>query len=67
MPEHQGKGAGFLIMNSIRNYLKQNAPEQSFVGLFASRGKEEFYESFGIQRREAMTGMFGVIHQGEIV
>lgn len=66
MPEHQGKGVGGLIMEEISNFLKNNAPEKSFVGLFASQGKEQFYTQYGFQQHEGMTGMFGVVHEGKI-
>lgn len=66
VPEHQYKGIGNLIMTEISEYLKGNAPEKSFVGLFASSGKEPFYTKYGLNKHEGMTGMFGVIHEGEI-
>ena len=66
MPEHQGKGIGDLIMNAMMQYLKENAPEKSFIGLFSSSGKESFYNKYGFNKYEGMTGMFGVIHKGEI-
>ncbi|WP_138495284.1 GNAT family N-acetyltransferase [Paenibacillus pinistramenti] len=65
-PEHQNKGLGSLIMVEITEYLKENAPEKSFVGLFASEGKESFYTKYGFNKHEGMTGMFGVIHESEI-
>ncbi|MEC0373417.1 GNAT family N-acetyltransferase [Paenibacillus chibensis] len=65
-PEHQSKGIGSLIMAEITDYLMKNAPEKSFVGLFASAGKESFYTKYGFNKHEGMTGMFGVIHEREI-
>jgi ribosomal protein S18 acetylase RimI-like enzyme len=32
LPEHQNKGIGKLIIETIQEYLKENAPEKSFVG-----------------------------------
>lgn len=65
-PDHQSKGIGSLVMAEITGYLKENAPKKSFVGLFASAGKEPFYTKYGFNNHEGMTGMFGVIHEGEI-
>lgn len=66
VPEHQSKGIGSMIMGEIAEYLKGNAPEKSFVGLFASEGKEPFYTKFGFNKHEGMTGMFGVIQKREM-
>lgn len=66
LPEHQNQGIGKLIMNSITEYLKEEAPEKAFVGLFASQGKESFYHRYGLNKHNGMTGMFGVINHGEI-
>lgn len=65
-PEHQGKGIGSMVMGEIMEFLKQNAPDKAFIGLFASQGKELFYKKFGFNNHEGMTGMFGVIHEREI-
>ena len=66
LPEHQNKGIGNLIMNAITEFLKANAPEKSFVGMFASHGKESFYKKYGFNEHEGMTGIFGVVHEGNI-
>jgi ribosomal protein S18 acetylase RimI-like enzyme len=65
-PEHQSQGIGRRIMDAITAYLKEYAPEKAFVGLFAAQGKETFYNRYGLNRHDGMTGMFGVIHGGEI-
>ncbi|MCJ8010863.1 GNAT family N-acetyltransferase [Paenibacillus sp. KQZ6P-2] len=65
-PEHQNKGLGKVILESITAYLREYAPEKAFVGLFSSQGKESFYRQFGFNQHEGMTGMFGVMHDGEI-
>lgn len=65
-PEHQGKGIGSLIMGAITKYLQQHAPDKAFVGLFSAAGKEPFYNRYGFQRHDGMTGMFGVIHDGKV-
>ena len=65
-PEHQGTGVGNLIMSTITEFLKENAPEKSFIGLFSSQGKESFYNKYGFNKHEGMTGMFGVVLESEI-
>ena len=54
-------------MEAITNYTKSNAPEKAFVGLFAAQGKEAFYNRYGFHKHDGMTGMFGVVHEREIV
>lgn len=66
LPDHQNKGLGNLIMTAINEFLKVNAPDKSFIGMFASHGKESFYKKYGYNEHEAMTGIFGVIHEGNI-
>ncbi|MNE58240.1 Acetyltransferase (GNAT) family protein [compost metagenome] len=65
-PAHQNKGIGRQIMTAITEYIKENAPEQAFVGLFASQGKEPFYRKYGFNNHDAMTGMFGVVLDKDI-
>ncbi|RAP75957.1 GNAT family N-acetyltransferase [Paenibacillus montanisoli] len=65
-PEHQGKGIGSLIMDTIRAYIEDHAPDKAFIGLFASQGKEAFYNKYVFQKHDGMTGMFGVVHAGKI-
>ncbi|GIP27231.1 N-acetyltransferase [Paenibacillus sp. J23TS9] len=67
MPEHQSKGIGSMIMEAISEYLNENAPEKSFIGLFAAKGKEPFYNKYGFNKHDGMTGMFGVIHESKIM
>ncbi|GMK41300.1 N-acetyltransferase [Paenibacillus sp. CCS19] len=64
--DHQGQGIGRKIMDAITDYLKEHAPEKAFIGLFAAQGKETFYNKYGFNRHDGMTGMFGVVHEGEI-
>nr|WP_244163261.1 GNAT family N-acetyltransferase [Paenibacillus pectinilyticus] len=49
LSEHQNKGIGKLIRGTIKEYLKESAPEKSFIGLFASQGKESFYNKYGFK------------------
>lgn len=61
-PDYQKHGIGNEIMNHLVEYLKINAPDKAFVGLFASQGKETFYEKFNFKDYSPnMTGMFTVI------
>jgi ribosomal protein S18 acetylase RimI-like enzyme len=63
-PEYQGQGIGKEIMNVLIEYLKENAPDKAFVGLFASEGKGGFYEKFDFKDYSPhMTGMFNVIRK----
>lgn len=62
-PDHQGKGVDKVIMTALTNYLHENAADKSFVGLFASKGNESFYEKFNYKDYSPhMTGMFNVIN-----
>lgn len=63
-PDYQGQGLGRKILSTLVEYLEQNAPHQSFVGLFASEGNETFYERFNFKDYSPnMTGMFKVINK----
>ncbi|HIW34804.1 MAG TPA: GNAT family N-acetyltransferase [Candidatus Paenibacillus intestinavium] len=66
IPAHQNKGIGKLIMTTVTEFLKVNAPEKSFIGMFASHGKESFYKKYGFNEHEGMTGIFAVLNKGEI-
>ncbi|MEK4905927.1 GNAT family N-acetyltransferase [Niallia sp. FSL R7-0648] len=61
-PDYQKNGIGKEIMALLVEYLKSNAPDKAFVGLFASQGKETFYEKYNFKDFSPnMTGMFTVI------
>lgn len=61
-PDYQKNGIGHTIMNNLVTYLQINAPDKAFVGLFASEGKESFYERYDFKDYSPnMTGMFTVI------
>ncbi|WP_397334358.1 GNAT family N-acetyltransferase [Paenibacillus glycanilyticus] len=62
-PEHQKHGLGKLIVECLLDYIKERRHENglAFVGLFASRGNDKFYEQFGFKDHSpGMTGMFTV-------
>lgn len=61
-PDFQKSGIGKEIMALLVEYLKSNAPDKAFVGLFASQGKETFYEKYNFKDFSPnMTGMLTVI------
>ena len=55
LPEYQGNGIGKTMMTFIMNYLRESINNGSFdyilVSLVASKGKEKFYEKFGLITR----------------
>ncbi len=53
IPEYQGKGIGKLIVNN----LAQSLPGFNFI-LFASPGKEKFYEKLNFRRLKTGMGLF---------
>jgi ribosomal protein S18 acetylase RimI-like enzyme len=60
-PDYQCKGIGKEIMDELMRYIKEKAPSKAFVGLFASQGKEAFYEQYDFKDYSPnMTGMFKV-------
>ncbi|KPV60241.1 GCN5 family acetyltransferase [Paenibacillus sp. A3] len=62
LPEYQNLGIGKQIIEKLLNYINDNCSGAGFVGLFASHGKNEFYEKFGFQDHSpGMTGMFLVV------
>ncbi|MGE6753859.1 GNAT family N-acetyltransferase [Rossellomorea sp. NPDC071047] len=60
-PDYQCKGIGKEIMDDLMRYIKEHAPSKAFVGLFASEGKDSFYEKYDFKDYSPnMTGMFKV-------
>lgn len=53
LPKYQGKGIGKSIMERLIAYTKEHGiPETNLtMGLFAAKGKEEFYQKFGFAIR----------------
>ncbi len=59
LPAYQGLGLGKEILKYLLSYIKKR--NGIFVGLFASEGKDGFYEKFGFKNHYPhMTGMFSV-------
>lgn len=66
-PNYQKSGIGNEIMYHLIEYLNANAPDKAFVGLFASEGKEPFYQKFDFKDFSPnMTGMFTVISKKKL-
>jgi len=58
-PKHQKKGIGNIMLNNMFEWLNNNAPSQSFIGLFATTEAEEFYKKFTLEKRD-LIGLFTV-------
>ncbi|GED70488.1 N-acetyltransferase [Brevibacillus reuszeri] len=54
LPEFQRMGIGTMIMDKLMSYLKKNAPDQAFIGLFSSNDAKI------LKQFPALTGMFRV-------
>ncbi|PUA39451.1 GNAT family N-acetyltransferase [Paenibacillus elgii] len=62
LPEYQNMGVGKQIIEKLLNFINDHCAGSGFVGLFASHGKDEFYEKFGFKNHSpGMTGMFLVV------
>jgi len=62
LPEYQGQGIGKDIIERLLEFIRNHSSGAAFVGLFASQGKDEFYERFGFKNHSpGMTGMFMVL------
>lgn len=58
-PAFRKLGVGKMIMAEIMLFLEQNAPENAFIGLMASKGVQPFYNQFGFEKRpEERPGMY---------
>jgi len=56
-PSWQGRGVGRAVLASLTGWIRRNAPEKSLAGVFAIRGTEGFYESFGFAVHTNDVGM----------
>ena len=52
LPNHQGKGVGRLIMETLTAWLHKNAPQTAYISLIADHGTPEFYSKFGFTKTE---------------
>ncbi len=51
LPEHQGRGLGAKVMDSLMSYLRENAVPGAFVSLISDPGISGFYERYGFEAR----------------
>ena len=58
-PAYQGKGIGTVVMEGLLDYIRENAPDQAFVGIFAAADAMKLYERYGFKVRD-LTGIFNV-------
>lgn len=58
-PEYQKNGIGTCILNALLEYIKNEAPEKSFIGLFSVPEAVDFYKKFTIEKRD-LIGLFTV-------
>lgn len=49
LPEHQKKGLGHRIMQSLMSYVHTNALPTAYVSLMADHGTPTFYERYGFE------------------
>ena len=56
LPELQDQGLGSMMMDSIMNYIRENAPKSSYVSLMAD--VSGFYEKWGFEDSSPTKGMF---------
>jgi len=50
-PDYQNKGLGKQLMHHAEQYLLKTTTAGATIGLFAAKGKEPFYETFGYALR----------------
>lgn len=58
-PDYQKRGIGAAILSSLFDYLKENAPSKSLIGLFSVPDAVEFYKKFTLEQRD-LVGVFTV-------
>lgn len=50
-PQFQRQGIGKLIMNELLGYVNSIGGKNTNIGLMSSKGREDFYKSFGFIER----------------
>ena len=63
LPQHQGHGYGAMIMDGLMDYINRHARHGAFVGLFAAKGMESWYEKYGFIARPTETLGSGMMYQ----
>ncbi len=56
-PDYQGKGVGKLIMTSLMEYYKTNAPKDAYLSLMADGNAKYLYAKYGFEVNENTVGM----------
>ncbi len=53
LPQYQGNGIGRHMVEALIQFVEENSSEGGYLmyALMAAKGKEEFYEKFGFQKR----------------
>lgn len=51
LPQYQNEGVGKAVMEELMCYVESHAAHGAIASLLSIRGKEEFYERFGFERR----------------
>ena len=57
LPNYQGHGIGSIILESLVNYYKENAPKNAFFTLLAKGDAKYLYKKFGFLENPEFTGM----------
>lgn len=59
LPEHQKKGLGHLIMQTLMSYIQAHALPTAYVSLMADHGTPTFFQRYGFEpsRLPAKAGM----------
>lgn len=63
VPAWQRRGVGTAMLSQLVRWVEENAPDKAFVGVFAVKGTEGFYERFGFSVHSSDVGMFQVIRR----
>jgi len=60
-PDWQDQGIGSDILSALVGWVRVSAPDKAFLGVFAVKGTEPFYEQFAFDVHEDDVGMFQVL------
>ena len=58
-PAYQKRGVGTAILTQLCDYIRREAPPQSFIGLFSVPDAINFYRKFTFEQRD-LVGLFTV-------
>jgi len=60
-PDWQGQGIGSDILSALVQWVETHAPDKAFLGVFAIKGTEPFYERHGFDVYDHDVGMYQVM------